>query len=104
MKAAIVEQFGDPDHLLISEAPDPTRVRIVCLIAIDAIDTLFLDTMLRSGNAPEGMRPELPWIPATASPGASSLSATESSRAGSVKRLVRTRQSRRLRRAGRRTR
>lgn len=63
MKAAIVEQFGAPDHLGISEVPDPTPGPHECLIAVEAIDTLYLDTMLRSGNAPEGMRPELPWIP-----------------------------------------
>jgi NADPH2:quinone reductase len=63
MRAAIVERFGPPDRLVFGEAPDPTPGRAECLIAVEAIDTLFLDTMLRSGNAPPSMEPDLPWIP-----------------------------------------
>jgi len=63
MRAVIVEQFGGPDRLVFSETPDPTGRPGECAIAVEAIDTLFLDTMLRSGHAPPSMEPDLPWIP-----------------------------------------
>jgi NADPH:quinone reductase len=63
MRAMIVKEFGGPDRLVFSETADPTPGHGECLIAVEAIDTLFLDTMLRSGNAPPSMEPDVPWIP-----------------------------------------
>lgn len=63
MKAVTVNEFGGPDRLVFGEAADPTPGHGECLIAVEAIDTLFLDTMLRGGNAPPSMEPDLPWIP-----------------------------------------
>jgi NADPH2:quinone reductase len=63
MKAAIVNEFGDPDRLQVTETADPRPGPGQCLIATEACDVLFLDTMLRGGHAPPEMSPELPWIP-----------------------------------------
>lgn len=65
MKAVVLNEFGSPDRLTLTEATDPRPGPGDCLIATEACDVLFLDTMLRSGAAPEGMGPELPWIPGT---------------------------------------
>lgn len=48
---------------MLTKLPDPSPGPDQCLIAIDACDTLVLDTMLRSGHTPEPMRPALRWIP-----------------------------------------
>jgi NADPH:quinone reductase len=63
MKAVVLNEFGDPDRLRVTEMPDPRPGQGECLIATEVCDVLFLDTMLRSGNAPAEMRPQLPWIP-----------------------------------------
>ena len=65
MKAVVLNEFGSPDQLTLTETTDPRPGPGECLIATEACDVLFLDTMLRSGAAPEGMEPELPWIPGT---------------------------------------
>lgn len=63
MRAATVTAFGDPDQLQLTKAADPRPGPGQCLIAIEACDVLFLDTMLRSGQGPPEMLPTLPWIP-----------------------------------------
>jgi NADPH:quinone reductase len=65
MRAITVTAFGDPGRLQLTTTPDPVPAAEECLIATEACDVLFLDTMLRSGAAPKGMAPELPWIPGT---------------------------------------
>lgn len=65
MKAVVLTEFGSPDQLTLTETTDPRPGPGDCVIATEASDVLFLDTMLRSGAAPEGMEPELPWIPGT---------------------------------------
>jgi NADPH:quinone reductase len=65
VKAVVLSEFGSPDQLKLTETTDPRPGPGDCLIATEACDVLFLDTMLRSGAAPEGMEPELPWIPGT---------------------------------------
>jgi NADPH:quinone reductase len=65
VKAVVLNEFGSPDQLTLIETTDPRPGPGDCLIATEACDVLFLDTMLRSGAAPEGMEPELPWIPGT---------------------------------------
>ncbi len=65
MKAVVLNEFGSPDQLTLTESTDPRPGPGECLVATEACDVLFLDTMLRSGAAPEGMEPDLPWIPGT---------------------------------------
>jgi NADPH2:quinone reductase len=65
MRAITVTEFGDPGRLQLTEMADPRPAEGECLIATEACDVLFLDTVLRSGAAPEGMEPDLPWIPGT---------------------------------------
>jgi NADPH2:quinone reductase len=63
MRAVMVTEFGGPDRLQPTETTDPQPAPGQCLIAIEACDVLFLETMLRAGMAPPEMRPQLPWIP-----------------------------------------
>lgn len=63
MRAVIVNEFGDPDQLKLAVTADPRPAPGRCLVAVEACDVLFLDTMLRSGVGPPEMRPQLPWIP-----------------------------------------
>lgn len=63
MKAVVLNEFGAAEQLRLAETPDPDPGPGECLIATEACDVLFLDTMLRSGNAPPEMTPQLPWIP-----------------------------------------
>jgi NADPH:quinone reductase len=63
MKVVTVTQFGGPERLEVTETSDPVPAAGECLIAIQACDVLFLDTMLRAGEGPQEMRPRLPWTP-----------------------------------------
>jgi NADPH2:quinone reductase len=63
VRAAVIHEFGEPDRLKLTETADPRPAPGECLIAVEACDVLFLDTMLRGGVGPDEMRPELPWIP-----------------------------------------
>lgn len=63
MRAVIVNEFGDPDRLQLTETADPRPGPGQCLIATEACDVLYWDTMLRGGMAPPEMSPQLPWIP-----------------------------------------
>jgi NADPH:quinone reductase len=65
MRAITVTEFGGPGQLQLTQMADPEPAAGECLIATEACDVLFLDTMLRSGAAPDGLEPELPWIPGT---------------------------------------
>ena len=63
MHAAVVSRFGGPEVFNLVEAPDPTPGAGEVLIAVEAIDTLWLETMVRSGAGQDfwPMRP--PYIP-----------------------------------------
>lgn len=63
MRAVTVDDFGDPDQLKLAVTADPRPAPGQCLVAVEACDVLFLDTMLRSGVGSAEMRPQLPWIP-----------------------------------------
>lgn len=65
MRAVVLTKFGSPDQLTLTVTADPRPGPGDCLVATEVCDVLFLDTMLRSGAAPAGMQPELPWIPGT---------------------------------------
>lgn len=59
----VVDHFGSPDRLRLTHSADPVPRTGQCLVATEACDVLYLDTMLRRGAAPPGMSPQLPWIP-----------------------------------------
>jgi NADPH2:quinone reductase len=63
MRAAAVTKFGPPEVLEVKERPDPVPADAQVLLEVAAADVLFLETMIRRGDAPEGMVPELPYVP-----------------------------------------
>jgi NADPH:quinone reductase len=63
MRAVTVTDFGSPDVLQIATQPDPEPGPGEVVVAVAAADVLWLETMIRSGAAPEGMRPQLPYVP-----------------------------------------
>jgi len=63
MRAAVVTKFGPPQVLELQERPDPVPARAQVVLEVAAADVLFLETMIRRGDAPEGMAPQLPYVP-----------------------------------------
>jgi NADPH2:quinone reductase len=63
MRAAVVTKFGPPQVLEVQERPDPVPARAQVVLEVAAADVLFLETVIRRGDAPEGMVPELPYVP-----------------------------------------
>ncbi len=63
MRAAVVSKFGPPEVLEVQERPDPVPARTQTVLEVAAADVLFVETMVRRGDAPEGMVPELPYVP-----------------------------------------
>jgi NADPH:quinone reductase len=63
MRAAVVRKFGPPEVLEVQEWPDPVLARGQVVLEVAAADVLFLETMIRRGDAPEGMAPQLPYVP-----------------------------------------
>jgi NADPH2:quinone reductase len=63
MRAAVVTKFGPPEVLEVQERPDPVPAHTQTVLEVAAADVLFLETMVRRGDAPEGMVPELPYVP-----------------------------------------
>ncbi|MCW2751543.1 MAG: NADPH2:quinone reductase [Aeromicrobium sp.] len=63
MRAATVTEFGGPEVFRIIESPDPTPAASEVVIAVEAADTLWLETFVRSGHgiAYWPMRP--PYVP-----------------------------------------
>jgi NADPH2:quinone reductase len=63
MRAAVVTKFGPPEVLELQERPDPVPARTQTVLEVAAADVLFVEAMVRRGDAPEGMVPELPYVP-----------------------------------------
>jgi NADPH:quinone reductase len=63
MRAAVVTKFGPPQVLEVQERPDPVSARAQVVLEVVAADVLFLETMIRRGDAPEGMAPQPPYVP-----------------------------------------
>lgn len=63
MRAATVTKFGGPEVLTVRETPDPEPGRGEVVIAVEAADTLWLETAVRSGGGVDywPMRP--PYVP-----------------------------------------
>lgn len=62
MKAVVLEQTGGSDKLVYQqvEVPKPSKGQV--LIKVEAAPVNFIDTVIREGNMPPGMMPQLPFI------------------------------------------
>lgn len=63
MRVIRVERFGGPEVLAIREAPDPAPGAGEAVIEVEAVDTLFLDTAIRSGEAVDWFDVRPPYVP-----------------------------------------
>ncbi|MEV4508808.1 SDR family NAD(P)-dependent oxidoreductase [Dactylosporangium sp. NPDC049525] len=63
MKAIEVARFGGPEVLELREVPDPVPGSGVVLVDVDAADTLWLETMVRSGGGGAYFPVTLPYRP-----------------------------------------
>ncbi|GAM66311.1 hypothetical protein JCM19236_3763 [Vibrio sp. JCM 19236] len=62
MKAVLLTQTGGSDKLVYQETPTPSLREGQVLVEIKAAPVNFIDTIIREGNMPPGMMPELPYI------------------------------------------
>ena len=62
MKAVIIEQTGGSDKLIYKEVDTPQPGAGQVLIKVEAAPVNFIDTIIREGNMPPGMMPDLPYI------------------------------------------
>jgi NADPH2:quinone reductase len=81
MKAIEVARFGGPEVLRLREVPDPAAGPGTVLVDVDAADTLWLETMVRSGGGGAYFPVTLPYRPGvgvagvvSGTPGASGVS------------------------------
>ncbi|WHM38041.1 zinc-binding dehydrogenase [Streptomyces sp. BPTC-684] len=63
MRVAQVEEFGGPEVLVPAELPDPVAGPDEVVIAVDHIDTLFVQTQIRAGAFGEYFDVEPPYVP-----------------------------------------
>lgn len=63
MRRVPVSTFGPPEVLESRREPDPEPGPGEVAVAVAACDVLWLETMIRAGHAPEGMAPQLPYVP-----------------------------------------
>lgn len=62
MKAVLLTQTGGSDKLVYQDVAQPTLKEGQVLVRIHAAPVNFIDTIIREGNMPPGMMPELPYI------------------------------------------
>lgn len=63
MRAVEVRRFGGPEALTPVTVPDPVPGPDETVVDMAATPVLFIDTLIRSGQAPEGHDPGLPYVP-----------------------------------------
>ena len=63
MQVVQVTRFGGPEVLVTSEAPDPVAGPGEVVVGVSVVDTLFLDTQLRSGWGREYFTMNPPYVP-----------------------------------------
>ncbi|GAL28036.1 quinone oxidoreductase [Vibrio variabilis] len=62
MKAVVIEQTGGSDVLNYKELNQPKLQLGQVLVQVKAAPVNFIDTIIREGNMPPGMMPDLPFI------------------------------------------
>lgn len=62
MKAVVLEQTGGSDKLTYKDIPQPDLKPGQVLVQVKAAPVNFIDTIIREGNMPPGMMPDLPFI------------------------------------------
>ncbi|GAB0102964.1 zinc-binding dehydrogenase [Nocardia sp. JMUB6875] len=63
MRVVEAKEFGGPEVLAVTEAPDPVAGPGEVVVAVAAADVMFLDTTLRSGWAANFFPVEPPFVP-----------------------------------------
>lgn len=63
MKAIVIDQTGGSDTLNYVEMDKPQLQSGKVLVKMAAAPVNFIDTIIREGNMPPGMMPELPFVP-----------------------------------------
>ncbi len=63
MRAVRAERFGGPDVLAVREVPEPEPGPDEVVVAVEAVDTLFLDTAIRRGEAVDWFDVRPPYVP-----------------------------------------
>ncbi|AYF77996.1 NADPH:quinone reductase [Nocardia yunnanensis] len=63
MRVVEAKQFGGPEVLTVTEAPDPAPGPGEVVVRVAAADVMFLDTTLRSGVASQWFAVEPPFVP-----------------------------------------
>lgn len=62
MKAIVLNQTGGSEQLVYRDIDMPKPAKNHVLIKVEAAPVNFIDTIIREGNMPPGMMPELPFI------------------------------------------
>lgn len=65
MRVVHATQFGDPDVLVATDAPDPEAGPGEMLVDVSVAEVIFLDTQLRAGWGREFFSVEPPFVPGT---------------------------------------
>ncbi|MFC9995814.1 zinc-binding dehydrogenase [Nocardia sp. NPDC127526] len=63
MRVVQAKAFGEPEVLSVTEGPEPVAGEGEVVVAVAAIDVMFLDTLLRSGWAKDFFPVEPPFVP-----------------------------------------
>lgn len=62
MKAVLINETGSSEKLIFSETTMPNLSKHQVLVKVAAAPVNFIDTIIRKGEMPPGMMPELPFI------------------------------------------
>lgn len=63
MRVALVKEFGGPEVLVTTEVPDPVAGPGAVVVAVSAVDTIFVETQVRSGSFGEHFPVQPPYVP-----------------------------------------
>ncbi|HET6359256.1 zinc-binding dehydrogenase [Streptomyces sp.] len=63
MRVALVKEFGGPEVLVTAEVPDPVTGPGEVVVAVSAVDTIFVETQVRSGSFGEHFPVQPPYVP-----------------------------------------